>query len=83
VVRLAPGVSLPGPGQTDAHVDEDGWTRTTVPIESLDHAHAEFLRLGTAIEVLEPQELRDRLARTAAELVERYGRVPQEPEPGA
>ncbi|MFE1941543.1 helix-turn-helix transcriptional regulator [Streptomyces massasporeus] len=73
VVRLAPGVSLPGPGQTDAHVDEDGWTRTTVPIESLDHAHAEFLRLGTAIEVLEPQELRDRLARTAAELVERYG----------
>ncbi|MFI6804897.1 helix-turn-helix transcriptional regulator [Streptomyces luteogriseus] len=73
VVRLAPGVTLAGPGQTDAQVEEDGWTRTTVPIESLDHAHAEFLRLGAGIEVLEPQELRDRLARTAAELVERYG----------
>ncbi|MDQ0717421.1 putative DNA-binding transcriptional regulator YafY [Streptomyces luteogriseus] len=73
VVRLAPGVSLPGPGQADARVEEDGWTRTTVPIESLDHAHAEFLRLGTGIEVLEPPELRDRIARTAAELAERYG----------
>ncbi len=73
VVRLAPGVSLPGPGQTDARQEEDGWTRTTVPIESLDHAHAEFLCLGTGIEVLEPPELRDRIARTAAELVERYG----------
>ncbi|MFF8938197.1 helix-turn-helix transcriptional regulator [Streptomyces paradoxus] len=73
VVRLAPGVSLPDPGQTEACLEGDGWTRTTVPIESLDHAHAEFLRLGTGIEVLEPQELRDRLARTAAELVERYG----------
>lgn len=66
-------MTLPGPGQTGSQVEEDGWTRTTAPIESLDHAHAEFLRLGTGIEVLEPPELRDRLARTAAELVERYG----------
>lgn len=53
--------------------EKDGWTRVTVPIESVDHAHAEFLRLGTGIEVLQPPELRERIARTVAELAERYG----------
>nr|WP_279629949.1 WYL domain-containing protein [Streptomyces africanus] len=42
-------------------------------MESVDHAHAEFLRLGTGIEVLAPDELRSRIARTVAELAERYG----------
>jgi hypothetical protein len=64
VVRLAPGVPLPGPAQTDAHVEEDG---------SVDRAHADFLRLGSGIEVLDPPELRDRIARTATGLAERYG----------
>jgi predicted DNA-binding transcriptional regulator YafY len=44
-----------------------------VPIESVEHAMAEFLRLGTDIEVLRPPELRERIARTVAELAERYG----------
>lgn len=44
-----------------------------VPIESVDHAVAELLRLGTDIEVLDPPELRGRIARTIAELAERYG----------
>ncbi|MEO3872947.1 YafY family protein [Nonomuraea sp. B12E4] len=52
--------------------DEQGWTRVTVPIESIGHALGEFLRLGTDAEVLEPAELRERLAATAAELVARY-----------
>jgi predicted DNA-binding transcriptional regulator YafY len=73
VVRLAPGVTLPGRTQTDAHREEDGWTRVTVPIESIDHAHTDFLRLGTGIEVLEPAELRERIARTVAVLAELYG----------
>ncbi|MFF5476456.1 helix-turn-helix transcriptional regulator [Streptomyces sp. NPDC012935] len=73
VVRLAPGVGLAGPVKGDAHTEEDGWTRVTVSIESLDHAHAEFLRLGTGVEVLEPPELREMIARTVAELAERYG----------
>ncbi|MEU1479838.1 hypothetical protein ACFYZ8_29220 [Streptomyces sp. NPDC001668] len=30
------------------------WTLARVPIESVEHAHGEFLRLGTGIEVLEP-----------------------------
>jgi predicted DNA-binding transcriptional regulator YafY len=71
VVRLAPGVRLAG--AVNGPTGEDGWTLATVPIESVDHAHGEFLRLGTDIEVLEPLELRERIARTAAGLAERYG----------
>ncbi|MER6007516.1 YafY family protein [Nonomuraea angiospora] len=52
--------------------DEEGWTRVTVPIESIEHALAEFLRLGTDAEVLAPAELRDRMAATATELAARY-----------
>ncbi|WP_328878127.1 helix-turn-helix transcriptional regulator [Streptomyces sp. NBC_00299] len=71
VVRLAPGVTL---DRAAGHrTENDGWTRVTVTIESVDHAHAEFLRLGTGIEVLQPPELRERIARTVAELAERYG----------
>jgi predicted DNA-binding transcriptional regulator YafY len=78
VVRLAPGVQLARPTEADGRMDgermdDDGWTVVTVPIESVDHAHAEFLRLGTGIEVLEPPELRAKIARTVAELAERYG----------
>lgn len=73
VVRLAPGVTLTGPEQTHAQPERDGWTRVTVAIESVEHAHAEFLRLGSGVEVLEPPELRERIARTAAELAARYG----------
>ena len=51
----------------------DGWTQARLPIESLDHAHGEFLRLGTDIEVLEPAGLRDRIAATARTLAARYG----------
>ncbi|MFF3466869.1 helix-turn-helix transcriptional regulator [Streptomyces sp. NPDC002619] len=71
LVRLAPGVTLARAVQTEP-VDEDGWTRATVPIESIDHAQAEFLRLGTAIEVLAPPELRKRIARIVSELAGRY-----------
>ncbi|MFG2456812.1 WYL domain-containing protein [Streptomyces sp. NPDC048523] len=58
-----------------AHVRTDpaGRTLARVPIESVEHAHGEFLRLGADIEVLDPPELRERMARTVAELAERYG----------
>ncbi|MEV4803695.1 YafY family protein [Nonomuraea sp. NPDC049421] len=52
--------------------DGEGWTRVTVPIESIEHAAGEFLRLGTEAEVLSPPELRDRLAETTYELSARY-----------
>lgn len=53
--------------------EADGWIRATIPIESLDHAHAEFLKLAADLEVVEPAEPRDRLAATARELAALYG----------
>lgn len=50
----------------------DGWVTATVPIESLTHAHTEFLKLGAEVEVLEPAELRGKLADTAKALAARY-----------
>lgn len=73
VVRLAPGVKLAR--AVNGRAQPDGWTLATVPVESVDHALGEFLRLGTDVEVLEPPELREKLARTVAELAERYGNV--------
>ncbi|WP_189712014.1 helix-turn-helix transcriptional regulator [Streptomyces phaeofaciens] len=75
VVRLAPGVTLGRPVTAEEPAGPDGWVRATVPIESVEQAHGEFLRLGTGVEVLEPAELRRRIARTVAELAERYGNV--------
>ncbi|MBO4255696.1 helix-turn-helix transcriptional regulator [Streptomyces griseorubiginosus] len=73
VVRLAPGVSLPR--AVVLRTDADGRTVVRVPIESVGHAHGEFLRLGADVEVLEPADLRTRLARTIAELAGIYGNV--------
>lgn len=50
----------------------DDWVRATVPIESVDHAHAEFLKLGADLEVLEPEELRHRMAASARALARLY-----------
>ncbi|MGW7065532.1 helix-turn-helix transcriptional regulator [Streptomyces sp. NPDC054855] len=83
VVRLAPhAVSrLTGPaaraaeetGHTEPGCgDGEDWIRAVLPIESVAHAHDDFLRLGADIEVLEPPELRARLAATAKKLHARY-----------
>ncbi|MFE9647559.1 helix-turn-helix transcriptional regulator [Streptomyces sp. NPDC006365] len=76
VVRLAPGARLTGPAaravEVTGRTDENGWTRATLPIESVDRAHDEFLRLGADIEVLEPAELRERIALTVAALARTY-----------
>jgi len=52
--------------------DKDGWITTRIPIESIDHAHEEFLRLGGEAEVLAPAALRERLTQTASELTALY-----------
>ncbi|WLW51022.1 helix-turn-helix transcriptional regulator [Streptomyces sp. YU58] len=72
LVRLAPGTAPPR-GAVGEGRDERGWTLARVPVESVEHAHGEFLRLGTRVEVLHPPELRERIARTVAELAGRYG----------
>jgi len=52
--------------------DADGWARTTVPIESVRHAHHALMQLGADVEVLEPAELRERVAASAQAMARRY-----------
>jgi predicted DNA-binding transcriptional regulator YafY len=52
--------------------DDQGWVSAVVPIESVDHAHGEFLRLGADVEILSPATLRDRMRQTARSLAALY-----------
>jgi len=52
--------------------DQDGWTTTRIPIESVRHGQHALLQLGEHVDVLEPTELRDAIAATARTLVARY-----------
>jgi predicted DNA-binding transcriptional regulator YafY len=74
---LGPAVAA-AVASTVTAADDRGWVTAVVPIESAEHAHAEFLRLGAEIEVLAPADLRDRMRRTARSLGELY-RVAQRP----
>ena len=58
--------------RTESPADAHGWVTATVPIESLTHAESEFLKLGCDVEVVEPAELRDRLAATSRALAALY-----------
>jgi predicted DNA-binding transcriptional regulator YafY len=51
---------------------DDGWLCTTVPIESIKQGHVELLKLGADVEVLEPPELRERMAETARAMARTY-----------
>jgi predicted DNA-binding transcriptional regulator YafY len=51
---------------------EPGWQVLTVPFEKLAYAESELLRLGAAVEVLEPAALRERMAAVARELAALY-----------
>jgi predicted DNA-binding transcriptional regulator YafY len=59
-------------------VDDDddpapgGWVTAVVPIESLEHAQGEFLRLGGDVEILAPESLRALMQRSARSLAELY-----------
>ncbi|MFF0434165.1 helix-turn-helix transcriptional regulator [Streptomyces sp. NPDC004327] len=50
----------------------DGWTRCTLPVESPEHAHDTLLALGAEVEVLAPEDLRERIAVTVRTLATRY-----------
>jgi predicted DNA-binding transcriptional regulator YafY len=52
--------------------EADGWVRVAIPIESIDQAAVDLLRLGIDAEVLKPVALRRRLAKTAREIVRLY-----------
>ncbi len=59
---------LPG----EPRVDEDG--HAVVAFAHLGDAYRELLRFGTQVEVLEPPELRERIAATSREVAAMYGR---------
>lgn len=69
---LAPAVARAAQ-ETAEPPDADGWRRAVLPIESIEHARGDLLRLGAELEVLEPAELRERMAQTARALGELYG----------
>src|SRR5688572_13527754 len=52
--------------------DRRGWITLTIPIESVDHAALELLRVGPECEVLAPAELRKRMAEAAGRMVGLY-----------
>jgi predicted DNA-binding transcriptional regulator YafY len=54
--------------------DSKGWTRLTIPIESVGHAAGELLRVGAQCEVPQPVELRQRMAEAVQALDRIYKR---------
>jgi predicted DNA-binding transcriptional regulator YafY len=57
--------------------DGEGWIRLVIPIESIDHAAHELVRLGAEAEVLAPTPLRERLGETARRLAALYAERPE------
>lgn len=50
--------------------DEAGWCEVTLPVEHIDQAAAQLLRLGPHVRVLEPAALRERLRELAAQIAQ-------------
>jgi predicted DNA-binding transcriptional regulator YafY len=57
--------------------DASGWRQVTVPIESVEYASREMLRLGAEAVVLEPAALRDAVRGTAKQMLSVYDDVEQ------
>ncbi|GAA1283220.1 transcriptional regulator [Planotetraspora silvatica] len=58
---------------TATAVDGDDWIEAVIPIESVEHACGELLRLGVDVEVVAPLELRQMMADTVRVLARAYG----------
>jgi predicted DNA-binding transcriptional regulator YafY len=59
--------------------DDDGWTTTRVPIESVRHGQHALMQLGEHLEVLEPRALRELISASAQALVARYSAAESAP----
>ena len=66
--------------ETATPPDADGWLSVTIPIESIDRAASGLIALGADAEVVDPSELRERLATTVQELARLY--APNQPAEG-
>ena len=56
--------------------DAEGWITLTLPFETFEGARTSMLGFGTNIEVLEPEELREGVAKFAARIVAFYAGKP-------
>ena len=83
VVRVGPegldrlGHAFGGPAARAARAasgepDESGWLTLRLRVEDLWHAEPQILMLGTEAEVLDPEELRDRIAAASRGMAARY-----------
>lgn len=76
VLRLAPeavpAARVAAADLLEEDAEADGWVRATLLFERLESAAGSILSLGAGAEVLEPAELRERVAATAQAMVERY-----------
>jgi predicted DNA-binding transcriptional regulator YafY len=52
--------------------DAEGWVRAVIPIERMEQAAADVIRLGVDAEVLEPAELRESIAALAISVLQIY-----------
>jgi predicted DNA-binding transcriptional regulator YafY len=59
--------------------DREGWTHVRLRMEWPDEAGRRLAALGPSVEILEPVELRGRVARAARELLAHYGDDPVPP----
>jgi predicted DNA-binding transcriptional regulator YafY len=60
--------------RSDCEADAAGWSKLTIPIESLEHAAGDVLQLGAEAEVVAPVELRTRVAEIVAQLSTTYSK---------
>jgi predicted DNA-binding transcriptional regulator YafY len=74
--EIASEVVVAAAERTAGPPDDAGWVTAVVPVESLTHAHGDFLRLGAEVEILTPAELRERIVATVADLAGLYAAVP-------
>lgn len=59
--------------QISSEVDADGWRVAVMPVGSIRQACVDFLRFGSEAEVLEPPELRAKMAGVVADMNVVYG----------
>jgi predicted DNA-binding transcriptional regulator YafY len=71
--RLSPLLEPAADRRTTAGPDAKGWTEVEIPIESIEAAVPELLKLGADVEVLGPEELRTAVVRTLRAMNHTYG----------
>lgn len=70
--QLSPAVAQAAARTATADSTRPAWQRVTIPIESVEHATNQLLRLGADAEVLEPAALRARMAASARQMTRLY-----------